>query len=136
MFGFRRLVHHYVRWCCERRDRVGCLRLIRKYGFKAAGLALVMQEDHGDDPNGLLARMTLRNLALQILQKTVREMIKRTLAAGIFLIARAAVRTNEFNLVLLRIAVQSGPTRAAHAYSFNNSALHRIYPLQLHVHKA
>src|SRR5271165_3632736 len=63
-------------------------------------------------------------------------MIQRALAAGVLLVARAAVRTEEFHLVLLRIAVQSSPTGAAHANGFHDSALHRMYSLQFHVHKS
>jgi len=79
--------------------------------------------------------MALRYFALQILQKTICEMIQRTLAPGIFLIPRAAVRTGEFHCVLLRIAVQSGPARAAHAYYFYIAPVHRVNPPKIHVHR-
>jgi len=117
------------RYCVGRRVGFCRLRLIREHRFKAASLALVMQEDNRDHTNLLLARMTLSYLALQILQKTIGEMIERAFTAGILLVARAAVGTNEFHLVLLRIAVQSGPTRAAHANCLYNSALHGCTPL-------
>ncbi len=110
------------------------LRLIRENRFEAAGLALIMQKDHGHHAKRLLARVALRYLTLKILQKTVGKVIERTLAAGIFLVVRAAVGTDELNFVLLRIAVQSGPTRAAHANNFHDSPLHRIYPLMILVH--
>ncbi len=93
--------------------------LIRENRLEAADLALVMQKDHGHHAHRTLARVALRHLALQVLQKTVREMIKRTLAPGIFLVARTAVGTDKFNFVLLRIAVQSGPTGAAYTNYLN-----------------
>ena len=126
---------------CERRffvhRNVFCVdgsRLIREHRCKAPLFSLIVQEYNGHHADGLFARVTLRHFALQVLQKTIGEMIERTLAAGVFLIARAAVRTNEFHLVLLRIAVQSGPTGAAYANDFDNSPVHRIYPLEIHVH--
>ena len=68
--------------------------------------------------------MALRHFALQVLQETIREMIERTLAPGIFLVPRAAVRTDKLHRVLLRIAVQSGPAGAAHTHSFQITPVH------------
>ena len=62
-------------------------------------------------------------------------MILRPLAPGIFLASRTAVGTSKFDSVLLRIAVQSGPTRAAHANSFNIAPIHGCCLLQIHVHR-
>jgi len=56
------------------------------------------------------------------------------IAPGIFLVPRAAVRTDEFHRVLLRIAVQSSPTRAAHTYRDYVTPVHRDCPPQIHVH--
>ena len=79
--------------------------------------------------------MALRHFALQILQKTIRETIQRTLAPGFLLVLRAAVRTDKFYCVLLRIAVQSGPAGAAHTNCFNITPVHGGYPPHIHVHK-
>jgi hypothetical protein len=68
--------------------------------------------------------MALRHFALQVLQKAIGKMILRSLAPGIFLVPRAAVRTDEFHRVLLRIAVQSGPTRAAYTYGDHITPVH------------
>src|SRR5690348_11503965 len=66
------------------------------------------------------------HFALQVLQKAVREMIQSALTAGILLVSRAAVRTDEFHLVLLRIAVQSSPSGAAHANGFRVMPVHGV----------
>src|SRR5256885_4109481 len=50
--------------------------------------------------------------SLEILQKAVRKMILRALPPGILLASRTAVRTDELDPVLLRIAVQSSPSGA------------------------
>ncbi len=70
--------------------------LVGKNGFKAASFILIVQHDNGDDAQVLLAGMALRHFSLQVLQKAVRKMIKRTLAPGIFLVPRAAVRTEGY----------------------------------------
>jgi hypothetical protein len=59
--------------------------------------------------------MALHAFSLQILQKAIRKPIFCPLAPGLLLAFRAAMRTSKFNYVLLRIAVQSCPARAAHA---------------------
>ena len=50
----------------------------------------------------------------------------RALAPGIFLVPRTAVGTDEFHRVLLRIAVQCSPARAAHTYCDNITPFHRV----------
>src|ERR1700674_3966416 len=101
---------------------------IGKNSFEAASFILIVQHNDRNHAQGLFARMALRHFALQILQKTIREMIQRTLAPGIFLVPRAAVRTDEFHRVLLRIAVQSGPAGAAHTYGFGITPVHGGQP--------
>jgi hypothetical protein len=110
--------------------------LVGENSFKAPHLILIVQHHDGNDSQRLLAGMALRDFALQILKKAIREMIKRALAPGIFLVPRAAVRTDEFHRVLLRIAVQSGPAGAAHTNSFEITPVHRGHPPEIHVHKA
>jgi hypothetical protein len=63
--------------------------------------------------------MALCGFTLQILQEAVREMILRAFAARILLVRRATVQTSELHDVLLRIAIQSGPSRAAHTNCFD-----------------
>src|ERR1700688_2533277 len=77
----------------------------------------------------------MRRLTLQILQKSIRKMILRTLAPGVLLALRSAVRTGVFHRILLRIAVQSGPARAAYTYCFYITPVHGIALLGIHVHK-
>jgi hypothetical protein len=73
--------------------------------------------------------MALRHFALQVLQKTVGEAVKSALAAGIFLVALAAVGTHELDFVQLRIAVQSSPTGAAHPDGLGIMPFHMDKPL-------
>src|SRR5439155_969036 len=62
--------------------------------------------------------------------------ILRPLPAGILLASRTAVRTDKLDPVLLRIAVQSSPSGAAHANCFWVTPFHRVSSLvQIHVHK-
>src|SRR5882724_6007218 len=100
----------------------------RKNSFESPRFILIVQHHDRHDPQPLFAGMTLRHFALQILQKAIREMILRALAPGIFLVPRTAVGTDEFYRVLLRIAVQSSPTRAAHTYRDYITPLHRVCP--------
>src|SRR5271166_6187134 len=85
-----------------------------------------MQHHNRRHAQPLLARPALRRFALQILQESVRKMIEGTLAPGLFLSLRSAVRTKVFHRVLLRIAVQCSPTRAAYAYRFHILPFHGV----------
>src|SRR5712692_2531046 len=108
--------------------------LIGKNSFEAASFILIVQHHYGNHAQVLFAGMALRDFALQVLQETIREMIQRTLAPGVLFVPRAAVRTDEFHRVLLRIAVQSSPAGAAHAYGFWIVPVHRGFPPEIHVH--
>jgi len=48
---------------------------IGKNSFEAASFILIVQHHDRNHAQGLLAGMALRHFALQILQKTIREMI-------------------------------------------------------------
>src|SRR6267143_3975889 len=74
--------------------------LIGKNSFESASLILIVQHHDGNDAQILLAGMALRDFALQVLQKTICEMIQRTLPPGVLFVPRAAVRTDEFHRVL------------------------------------
>jgi hypothetical protein len=91
---------------------------VGKDGLEAARFVLIVQKDDGYDAQRLSARTALRCFALQVLQETIGEVILRPLAPGIFLASSAAVGTDKLNPILLRIAVQSRPAGAAHAYRF------------------
>jgi hypothetical protein len=73
--------------------------------------------------------MALRDFTLQILHEAVGKMILSALAAGIFLIAVAAVGTMKFYGVQLRIAVQSCPAGAAHPDCFGIMPFHGKPPM-------
>src|SRR5260370_25947159 len=98
--------------------------LIGKNCLDPPRLILIVQHDNRNNTKRLLACVAHRHFALQILQEAIRKMIQSALAPGVLLVPRAAVGTNEFNLVLLRIAVQSSPPRAAHTDSFRVSPVH------------
>src|SRR5215471_8405257 len=74
----------------------------------------------------LFARMAYGHFTLQVLHEAVCEMIQSALAPGVLLVPRTAVRTEEFHLVLLRIAVHGRPPGAANAYSFCVVPVHGV----------
>jgi hypothetical protein len=86
---------------------------------------LIVQHHNGNHAEIFFAGVALRDFALQILQKTVGKAIESALAAGIFLVALAAVGTDELDFVLLRIAVQGSPSGAAHPDGFGIMPFHR-----------
>jgi hypothetical protein len=102
------------------------VEVFREDRFESPRFVLIVQHYYGHHAQGLAASAAICYLALQILQKSVREMILRPLAPGILLTPFAAVRTDELDPVLLRIAVQSRPTGAAHADNFRVLPFHWI----------
>jgi hypothetical protein len=74
----------------------------------------------------LAASAAIRYFALQVLQKTICEMILRPLTTGILLSPFPAVGTDVLDPVLLGIAVQSRPTGAAYADNFRVLPFHGI----------
>jgi hypothetical protein len=117
-FGFAQRAPFFVSGYKVELVRIHQVLFVGKNGFKAASFILIVQHHNGNNAQVLLAGVALCDFTLQVLQKTIRKMIKRTLAPGIFLVPRAAVRTDEFHRVQLRIAVQSSPAGAAHTNSF------------------
>jgi hypothetical protein len=102
------------------------VQLFREDRFESPGFVLIVQHYYWHHAQGLSASAAIRYLTLQVLQKTIREMILRPLATGILLAPFAAVRTDKLDPVLLRIAVQSRPTGAAYADSFRVLPFHWI----------
>jgi hypothetical protein len=102
------------------------VKVFREDRFESPSFVSIVQHYYGHHAQGLAASTAIRYLTLQILQKTIREMILRPLATGILLAPFAAVRTDELDPVLLRIAVQSRPTGAAHADNFRVLPFHWI----------
>jgi hypothetical protein len=100
--------------------------LVLKDRFESPGFVLIVQHYYWHHTQGLPASAAIRYLALQILQKTIREMILRPLTTGILLSPLPAVGTDVFDPVLLGIAVQSRPTGAAHAHNFRVLPFHWI----------
>jgi hypothetical protein len=99
---------------------------VGKDGLETARFVLIVQKHDGYDAQRLATRTALRCFALQVLQEAIGEMILGPLAPGIFLASSAAVGTKKFHPILLRIAVQSRPAGAAHAYSFNIAPVHLV----------
>src|SRR5580765_6159965 len=83
-----------------------------------------MQQNNRNHAQIFLAGVALRHFSLQVLHEAVCKSVKSALAASIFLVTVAAVRTDEFNGVLLRIAVQSRPASAAHPDRFGIMPFH------------
>jgi hypothetical protein len=95
---------------------------------KSALFVLIVKKNDGDDAQLTLAGMARRHFALQVLQKAVGKTVESSLAPCVLLVASAAVGTNKFDGVLLRIAVQSRPTGAANPESFGMLPVHGISP--------
>jgi hypothetical protein len=75
-------------------------QLVCENGGKTARFILIVQHHDGNYAQVFFAGVALRDFALQVLQKTVCKAIERALAAGIFLVALAAVGTDELDFVL------------------------------------
>jgi hypothetical protein len=103
--------------------QVAC-QFVGKYCFESSRLVLIVQHYDRHYAQLLIASAAIRYFALQVLQKAICKMILRPLAPGILLSPFTAVGTDIFDPVLLRIAVQSRPTGAAHADYFRISPFH------------
>src|SRR5262249_21361812 len=78
-------------WRAEKRSTGRAGEFVGKDGFEAPHFVLIVQHDNGHHAELLFAKMTKSDFALQILQEPVRKPVQRTLAAGVFLVARTAV---------------------------------------------
>src|SRR5690242_6550719 len=107
-----------------RRDQV----LVRKNRREPSRLFLIVHHHDGNHTQRLFAGMADGHFALQVLQEAVREMIQSTLAPGVLPVPRAAVGTDEFHLVLLRIAVQGRPPGAANTNRLRILPVHGSQP--------
>jgi hypothetical protein len=103
--------------------------IVCKHCSEAPGLVLIVQQDDGNYAKITFARVALCDFALQILHEAIRKVILSALAAGIFLIAVAAVGTMKFYGVQLRIAVQGCPAGAAHPDCFGIMPFHGKPPV-------
>jgi hypothetical protein len=123
-----------VRWLGGRFVQVGWCQVVREDGLEATGFVLIVQHNYRHYAQGLIATAAVSHFALQVLQKAIGKMILGALATGILLSPFAAVGTDIFDPVLLRIAVQSRPAGAAHADNFRVSPFHGFCLLKIHVH--
>jgi hypothetical protein len=103
-----------------------------EHGVKAPLLALVMQQHNRRKVQRLLAVATGAHLALQILHEPIREVICRAWSASGLRPVRPAVRTREFDQILLRVAVQRGPTCISDSYCIKRSTAHDATSLRLY----
>src|SRR5215469_14140587 len=92
-----------------------------------------MQHHYRHHSHRLLAGMALYSFPLQVLQEPICEVILGPLAPCFPLTLRPAMWTNKFHHILLRIAVQSSPARAAHSYDFWDTLFHGGTPPRIHV---
>jgi hypothetical protein len=99
-------------------------------GLESPLFVEVVNKHHRRDMKVLVAGLAGRRLALHILQEAVSETILGPLAACGFHSPAAAMRTGEFEHILLGIAIQSCPTGVANSDNFFNMsiAIHRQSP--------
>jgi hypothetical protein len=108
-------------------------KIFGKDGGESALFVLIVKKHDGNDTQLPFAGMARRHFALQVLEKTVGKTIESSFAPCVLLVASAAVGTNEFDGVLLRIAVQSRPTGATNPQSFGMLPVHWIGPPGIYV---
>src|SRR5712692_518216 len=101
-------------------------QLAGENGLEASLLVLVVQHHHRYDAQRVAACSTGRQLALQVLQEPVGEMVLRASAPGRLGAPLTAMRTGELHHVILRVAIKGGPTGVTHAHSFNGLSVHRM----------
>lgn len=88
----------------------------QEHGVKAPLFPLVVQQHYRRKMQRLPAVAAHAHLTLKILHEPVGEVICRTWPASSFCSVRPAVRTREFDEILLRIAVQRGPACVSDSY--------------------
>jgi hypothetical protein len=79
--------------------------LFRENRRKSFNLILIVQHHYRYYSHRLLAEVALHSFTLQVLQKSIRKSILGPFAPRFLLPLRAAMRTEVFHYVLLRIAV-------------------------------
>jgi hypothetical protein len=99
-------------------------RLFGEHRFEAFDLILIVYQHYRRHAQRLLAEVALHTFPLQVLQKTVRELILGPLVPRFLPASRTAMRADKLYKILLRIAVQCSPARAAYAHDFGNMPLH------------
>src|SRR5580704_9132792 len=67
-------------------------QVVRKYTFEPALFVLVVQQNHGSDPQRMPARVACRHFSLQVLQETIGKMILVGSTSRRFFTALTAVR--------------------------------------------
>jgi hypothetical protein len=107
---------------------LACHQVVRKYPFEPALFVLVVQQDHGSNPQRMPARVARRHFPLHVLQKTIGEMVLIGSAPRCFFAALPAVWTGVFQSVLLRIAAQRRPARITDPNSLFRRKTHDLVP--------
>jgi len=105
------------------RDFEVCL----EHGVEAPLLAPVMQQHDRRKVQRLLAVAARAHLTLKILHEAIREVIGRARPASGLRPVRPAVRAREFDEILLRIAVQRGPSCIPDSYCIEGSTAHMAF---------
>ena len=99
-------------------------RFQRKHRLKAPLFVLVVQHHHRHNLQRMLTAAAGRSFAFQVLNKTVREVIRRTRSSSGLRSLRPALWTGEFHTVFEGIAVQRCPAGVSYAYSFQRVSAH------------
>src|SRR5579864_8654030 len=105
-------------------------QVVRKHAFEPALFVLIVQQDHGSNPQRMPARVAGSHFPLQVLQETIREMVLIGGAPRRLYAALTAVRTGVFQSVLLRITAQRGPARISDPNCLFRRKTHDFVPHQ------
>ncbi len=103
-------------------------QVVRKYAFEPALFVLVVQQDHGSNPQRMPARVACCHFSLQVLQETIGKMILVGSTSRRFFAALAAIWTGIFQSILLRITAQRRPSRITDPNSLFRRKTHDFVP--------
>src|SRR5580700_1062788 len=109
---------------------LACHQIVGKYAFEPALFVLIVQQDHGSNPQRMPARVAGGHFSLQVLKETIRKVVLIGGASRRFHAALAAVRTGVLQSILLRIAAERSPTRVTNPNSLFRRKTHDFVPRQ------
>ncbi len=95
------------------------VKIRQEYSVKSSLFVPIVYKHHRRNPQRLLAFPAGARLALQVLEESVREVIRRPRPSRSFGALCAAMRAGVLDYIFQRIAIQSGPASIANSYRFN-----------------
>src|SRR5580692_141833 len=102
-------------------------QVIRKYAFEPALFVLIVEQDHGSNPQRAAAGVASRHFPLQILQEAIGEAVLIGGAARRLYARLPAMRTLVLQGVFLRVPAQCGPPGITDANCLFGSSAHDLY---------